>query len=669
MDEQQFGRYSLLRRLSQDAFGSLYRAGLVANGGVAELVLLRTFDVPSSDQDEIRQRLANAVAGPGTPSLPAATDRGVIDGTAFLTYPYTSGRTMRDLLQELERRGTALPVEHCLFLVDSICKTGEAYARAVGSSGVVFPETVYLSNDGDIQILGRELAGETITSLASSMGLSDYLTPEAATSGVNDDVYAISALLHEMAGENAPSEVLDLVAQGHQSAADQRPSLETWRINLEQVMFSMPESSSAFNVAFFLYGLLINEIEEDTRRIETEKISLGAQPASATAGAVDPVVSSPASAHVVTVGSAKKRSGLPMPLILAAGVVALALLGYFGWSMFGPNSQDSADQTQSAAVDPLLKVETGVGVTPQINDANPTEVGAEIVAVDEESGDQGSSSANPENEASGPQPGTGTVGTSADSSAPTNANQPALSQPVVSTPATTRGPGSGVLMSSPQRYTKAASASGALGQDLPEPPPSDAELETQIQQLAAAKSAEVEASIRKEYESDLEELEKRLQEAQETQKRQEEERLAQVAADEEKKRLAAEAETARKAQEEKAAAEAASAAAAVELAKAKLGDLVTDGPGVTPATMTKRPEPVFPRMAQRLGRAATVNVRILVDENGRVADTQLISEKAGFGFDEAALAAAKKTEWKPASKDGVNVKIWRTVRIVFDPAN
>lgn len=645
MSEQQFGRYSLLRRLSQDAFGSVYRAGVVAGGGVAELVLLRTFDIPSSELEAVEERLKGSPARGGTPSLPHAVDKGVVDGTPFLVYRYASGRTMRDLIQETAKRGTNVPVEHSLFLVHRACKAAETYARESDSSGVVFPETLYLSNDGDIQILARELAGEPITSLAKSMGLSSYLAPEVrdANVQVNDDVFAMAALLREMLGDSAPDEVRELVDDGTATAAD-RMSLDLWQGKLEQLMYAHPEQSSAFNVAFFLNGLLINEIEEDARRIEAEKTALGdssdEQPVEAAAEPETPP--EPPAEPVVTSTAAATRgpsTGMPKPVLLAAGLVVLALLGFLGWSMFrsddAPAAAEIADQGVVGTGSPLA-VETPEPAVEET--AAQPQAGPETIA----------------------DVGTGNRAQPQGDSTPAGRNQ---SQPAAARPTSGGDP---VRLETPRRYAGEPADAGVASDDLPEPPLSDAELQAQLDQLARQKTAELEAEMRESYEEQMAELQARLDEAEEERKRQEAEELARKQAEEEAARKTAE-EAERKAEEERLAREAAEKAAAEEAAKAKPGDLVSEGPGVSTAVMTKKPSPVFPRMAQRMGRSATVTVRVLVDHNGKVENVELTGDKAGFGFDEAALAAARDTEWKPAIKHGVNVKIWKSLRIVFDP--
>jgi protein TonB len=101
--------------------------------------------------------------------------------------------------------------------------------------------------------------------------------------------------------------------------------------------------------------------------------------------------------------------------------------------------------------------------------------------------------------------------------------------------------------------------------------------------------------------------------------------------------------------------------------KVQYGDLVSAGPGVTAPRLTSRLDPRYPAAAQRLNKAAQIDIRVLVDENGRVTDAQRSGPKAGFGFDEAALEAAKRATFSPPVKDGVRVKMWSTLRVAFQP--
>ena len=97
------------------------------------------------------------------------------------------------------------------------------------------------------------------------------------------------------------------------------------------------------------------------------------------------------------------------------------------------------------------------------------------------------------------------------------------------------------------------------------------------------------------------------------------------------------------------------------------GWLVQPGPGVKGPKLTAKLDPRYPPAAQHLNRAAQVNLKVLVDERGRVMDAEALGAKAGFGFDEAALDAARRANFQAATKDGVKVKMWMTLQVNFSP--
>lgn len=96
------------------------------------------------------------------------------------------------------------------------------------------------------------------------------------------------------------------------------------------------------------------------------------------------------------------------------------------------------------------------------------------------------------------------------------------------------------------------------------------------------------------------------------------------------------------------------------------GDLVSPGPGVKQPTLVSFRKPEYPPIARRLKVEGTVVVSVLVDENGRVIDVRLdqgVSQNVGIN--EAAIEAARSARFEPATKQGVRVKMWYTLRIPF----
>jgi protein TonB len=96
------------------------------------------------------------------------------------------------------------------------------------------------------------------------------------------------------------------------------------------------------------------------------------------------------------------------------------------------------------------------------------------------------------------------------------------------------------------------------------------------------------------------------------------------------------------------------------------GDLVPGGPGVAPPELVSTPKPEYPPQARRLRVEGVVVVSVLVDENGNVQDARLLEPiQQKVGINEAALAVAHSARYRPATKEGVRVKMWTRLRIPF----
>jgi protein TonB len=78
-------------------------------------------------------------------------------------------------------------------------------------------------------------------------------------------------------------------------------------------------------------------------------------------------------------------------------------------------------------------------------------------------------------------------------------------------------------------------------------------------------------------------------------------------------------------------------------------------------------EPDFPETARDSGLTADVWVKVLIGVDGSVQDGSVEKVSVeGMGFEEAALEAALKGEWKPAVQDSSPVECWVSYRIPFE---
>ena len=77
-------------------------------------------------------------------------------------------------------------------------------------------------------------------------------------------------------------------------------------------------------------------------------------------------------------------------------------------------------------------------------------------------------------------------------------------------------------------------------------------------------------------------------------------------------------------------------------------------------------KPVYPEIAQEAGIEGTIYIQFFIDNKGRVTDAWVQKGIPNTGLDEAALAAVKKSRWKPAQQRDKKVGVWQTVPVKFE---
>jgi len=650
---EEFGKYLLLKKLTEDPLGETFRAGKAGKEGIEQVALLRVFNGKGMDGEKLWQKVSNRGAvqlGLRSPTIGSGIDMGKVRSFPYAAYDYISGKSLATLLARSAKLLSPIPTDHALLIAERLSLALAAgYETRIQEEriqhGFVTPHLVMISNEGETRLLGFEMA-PGLRSLAAegwnAPELRPYLAPETFT-GVplakSDDVWSLGAILFELlTGESLPAAAAsDGYPDGYGSLIDnamlsndgtplppaivgllkkslaprdQRiPDAVTWHKTLSKLMIDGQFSPTTFNLAFFMHNLFRDEIERENQELQAEKtLDL---PKAAAAAAAAPVAARAATDMREATGVREgtlpgARPAAPPPAVsktpLYAGIAAAVVLvaAGAGWFLFG----------RSPAAPPPA---------------------AETVA------------------------------------APST--QPAA--------------------------LPAATPSG----------PTQEEINSQIQQMVAASSQEMEAKIKQQYDERIKQLQQQLQET----KKRDEASPVQTAQVPPAARPAAappvvpdpepepaETRAAAKTPDpapasasnpstvvpavEKAASAPPQAAPATQAAapptaaparpQIQYGDLVTaaTASGVTPPKMTSRLDPRYPQQAKRMNKSAQVDIKVLVDERGRVLDAQRSGAQAGFGFDESALEAARRSVFQPAStRDGVRVKMWTTIRISFQP--
>ncbi len=98
------------------------------------------------------------------------------------------------------------------------------------------------------------------------------------------------------------------------------------------------------------------------------------------------------------------------------------------------------------------------------------------------------------------------------------------------------------------------------------------------------------------------------------------------------------------------------------------GDLVPLDSSVNPPIPIKNPRPDYPSKARMLRAHATVIARILINHLGDVEKVRIITVIPSRNrplFRDSVITSLRKWKFKPAVKDGVKVRVWKTVRVRF----
>jgi TonB family protein len=634
---EEFGKYLLLKKLTEDPLGETFRAGRVGKAGIEQVVLLRVLNGKGMDGEKLWQKAADRGAvqqALRSPNIGSGVDLGKVRSYPYVAYDYISGKNLATLFAQAERQLSPIPTDHALLITERIALAlAAAHETRVQDErvlhGFVVPHLIMISNEGEARLLGFEIAPGLRTLAASGWidpVLRPYLAPEAlegAAISKPDDVWSLGAILYELlTGERLPAPTPDgygalidaailpnegtplppaIVSLLRKSLAprDQRiADPVSWHKTLSKLMIDGQYSPTTFNLAFFMHNLFRDEIERESQEVEAEKRLELPKPA-----APVPVVA----AAPAAVADIRESTGVRQGTLPGARVAS------------GSSSKAGLFIGIAAA----LLIAVGAGAWYFL---------------------------------AGP-------GRGAQQAAAAPAPAPMTQQAVLP------GPAAAPVPAGPTRE----------------------ELEAQIRTMLDAQSKQMEDKFKSQYDDRVKQLQQQLEET----KRREE--LARQAPPPEPVKEPApepvkQAETApapsnpapavaappavtvpEKTEPAPVQAKpqpAAPAPAPVQPAprQPQYGELVQPGQGITAPKLKGRLDPRYPSGAQRLNKSAVVDIKVLVDEKGTVLDAQRTGPKAGFGFDEAALDAARRASFTPAStRDGVRVKMWTSLRVSFQP--
>jgi hypothetical protein len=217
MVPERIGRYDVFAHLATGGMGQVFLAKSSGIGGFVRHVVLKTLDLPGTDEDEAIAMFLDEARLLGllhhqhiTPIFEVGRDD---DGHLFLVMDYVHGRTAHDVWQRTNELGAALPIDFSL-TVAAAAASGLHYAHtrrdAEGRSLRIVHRDVSLSNlmlgfDGAVKLIDFGIAKATNRSTQTQAGFIKgklgYMAPEQLRGQEVDartDVFALGIVLYEL---------------------------------------------------------------------------------------------------------------------------------------------------------------------------------------------------------------------------------------------------------------------------------------------------------------------------------------------------------------------------------------------------------------------------------------------------------------------------------------
>ncbi len=649
---EEFGSYTLLKKLGEDPLGETFRAGRIGGKGMEQVVLLRVFNGPSIEPDTLWRQLSGRGAvqeALKSPNIGNGVELGRVRNVPFVAYDYVSGKSLSSLLAQVGHERSPLPTDHALLIGERIALgLATGYDTKVQEQrilhGFLVPPLLMLGNEGDMRVLGFEAAPglrEVVKTGSLAPEVARYLAPEALAGAPihkADDVYSLGAILFELltgqplaagtgsrgvdgarlAGEGTPipTEIANLLKRSLAPQAERIPDVVTWHRLLSKLTIDGQYGATTFNLAFFMHNLFRDEIERESKEIEREKTLT--QPRRE-------VLAAAAAAHAAGTGTeAKAAAGSPT-------------FGAYDATESAGAPAKGGNMALWGGLAALVLIGGGVGIY---------------------------------------------FGLIRDSTPPAQTETAAL-------------PADQAPVSTDEALPAAEPAADATVTAAAPDAQTQAELNAQLDKLLAERMAAMEKSVRSQYDEKIRALQQSIDQSQ----RAPAEKPAIVAdaskpapppADPVPAPAAATpadstasepsgspappdttvADTAAEPAPSSAVPAATPVSAEPVRRQVRVGDLVEAGQaGVVPPKLKNMPNPVYPPAARRLNKSSSVPVRVraLVDENGRVTRAELGGPDPGYGFGDAALAAARSARFDPATLQGVRVKMWKPFTVEFKP--
>ena len=695
---EKFGKFVFLEEVETSGLGTEYRAAKLAPTGLEKIVtVLRVRPNLSASAETVKSLMDQVkfAAQLQNANIVKLFGIGKVDSSFYISHEFIEGKSLQAVFARGRQEGFPFSVDHALLIASKVCSALEyAHARKTEGGvryfhGLVTPANVIVSYEGEVRTRGF---GYWPARVREAGGLTDeealYLAPEQASGAVGDtrsDIFSVGALLFQMltgeaffaAGrdvdiakrladakllnpttddEALPKPIREILRRSlTQDPAARYAEIQEMRKGVDTLLFAGDFAPTTFNLAFFMHSLFREDIDRESKTLKDEREASYAEyltddvrNAPGTSGSMP----APSAAAIAAAGPAPHAAAPPAPSA-APPAAAHAPTSSLAAALVPPppprpsHAEPHAPASSHAPPHPpegISPREAAAGFTFHKDDGakSKTPLFAGLAAVVVIAAVVGffvlrGRSARPPVAAAPP---------------PTT-----MSAEAVAAVARVKE-----LEAKLQAIETEKAAAAAKAEE-------DARKKVEAQAAARGQTADPAAVARAQ-----EEARKRSQAEQERKAEAERARLE----EEQKQAEAKLADERRRAEEARVAAAAVATpppttfAAAPSIAPptpptVKAGSLVdVNDAGVIAPIALNKPSLAYPPIALRQRVEGKVDLSVLVDERGTVADAKVMAGAGGrAGLNEAASEYVKRWKFRPATKDGVVVRTWTPVSVVF----
>ncbi len=212
----QFGRYQLLEKIGSGGMAEVFKARMRGEEGFEKIVAIKRI-VPHMAANEAFITMfvdeAKLAAQLNHNNITHIYDLGKVEAWHYIAMEFVEGKDLRTLLKLGKERSYPLPAELALFIAAKIANALDYAHRRPAADGTelnlvhrdVSPQNILISYEGDIKLCDfgiAKAASKVSTTISGALkGKLQYMSPEQAWGKRVDrrsDIFSLGAVLHEM---------------------------------------------------------------------------------------------------------------------------------------------------------------------------------------------------------------------------------------------------------------------------------------------------------------------------------------------------------------------------------------------------------------------------------------------------------------------------------------